>query len=152
MNTKKLGIEASALEDLHSIKIGLDGADRIIGNNTNDLLIGLKGNDKLFGAGGADVLIGGKGANRYRYTDVTDSLAGKDGRDSIYGFRNKDKISLQGLDSELSFIGADKFSGTAGDVRFHNETLRLDLDGDATADFAIALPGTTKLRASNLIL
>ena len=152
VNTKKLGIEASALEDLHSIKIGLDGADRIIGNNTNDLLIGLKGNDKLFGAGGADVLIGGKGANRYRYTDVTDSLAGKDGRDSIYGFRNKDKISLQGLDSELSFIGADKFSGTAGDVRFHNETLRLDLDGDATADFAIALPGTTKLRASNLIL
>ena len=152
VNTKKLGIEASALEDLHSIKIGLDGADRIIGNNTNDLLIGLKGNDKLFGASGADVLIGGKGANRYRYTDITDSLAGKDSQDSIYGFGNKDKINLRGLDAELSFIGTNKFSGTAGDVRFHNETLKLDLDGDATTDFAIALPGTTKLRASNLIL
>ena len=152
VNTKKLGLEASALEDLQSIKIGLDGADRIIGNNTNDLLVGLKGNDKLFGAGGADVLIGGKGTNRFRYTDITDSLAGKDSQDSIYGFGNKDKINLRGLDAELSFIGADKFSGTAGDVRFHNETLKLDLDGDATTDFAIALPGTTKLKASNLIL
>lgn len=152
VNTKKLGLKANALEDLQSIKIGLDGADRIIGNNTNDLLIGLKGNDKLFGAGGADVLIGGKGTNRYRYTDITDSLAGKDSQDSIYGFGNKDKINLRGLDAELSFIGADKFSGTAGDVRFHNETLKLDLDGDATTDFAIALPGTTKLKASNLIL
>ena len=108
--------------------------------------------NKLFGAGGADVLIGGKGTNRYRYTDITDSLAGKDSQDSIYGFGNKDKINLRGLDAELRFIGADKFSGTAGDVRFHRETLQLDLDGDGTADFAIALPGTTKLKSSNLIL
>ena len=152
VNTEKLGLKASELDDLNSVKIGLNGADRIIGDNTKDLLVGLGGKDKLFGAGGADVLIGGKGANRYRYTDITDSAVGKDSQDSIYGFNKKDKINLRGLNAELNFIGADKFSGAAGDLRFHNETLKLDLDGDGSADFAISLPGTDELKASNLIL
>ena len=98
------------------------------------------------------MLIGGKGSNRYVYTDITDSAVGKDSQDSIYGFSRKDKINLRGMDAELNFIGAEKFSGAAGDLRFENETLRLDLDGDRTADFAISLPGTDDLKASNLIL
>ena len=152
VNTKKLGLKADALVDLNQTKVGLDGSDRLIGDNTKDLLIGLGGNDKLFGAGGADVLIGGKGANRYHYTDISDSLAGKDTQDKIYGFSNKDKINLRGLNAELRFIGSAPFSGTAGDVRFHSKTLKLDLDGDATADFAVALPGTNNLKAEHLIL
>ena len=152
VDIETLGLKTSELDDLNSVKIGLKGADRIIGDNSKDLLIGLGGKDKLFGAGGADVLIGGKGANRYRYTDIADSAAGNESQDSIYGFSNKDKINLRGLNAELNFIGADKFSGAAGDLRFHNETLKLDLDGDASADFAISLPGTENLKASNLIL
>ena len=54
--------------------------------------------------------------------------------------------------SELQFIGDDKFSGTAGDVRFAKETLSIDADGDKSADFAILMPGTAALKGSNLLL
>ena len=56
------------------------------------------------------------------------------------------------LADELQFIKKGKFSGTAGEVRFAEETLSLDIDGDGTADFAVALPGVTKLKGSNLLL
>ena len=152
VNSKKLKLKATALEDLNQTKVGLDGNDRLIGDNTKDLLIGLGGNDKLMGAGGADVLIGGPGKNRYVYTDINDSPAGKDERDSIYGFGKNDTINLRALSGQLSFIGTNKFSGAAGDVRFNKEVLGLDLDGDGSADFSIALPGTKALKASNLLL
>ena len=152
VDTEKLGLKSEVLEQVKNMKIGLDGSDRLIGDNTKDLLVGLGGKDKLLGAGGADVLIGGSGKNRYVYTDINDSPSGKSEQDSIFGFSKKDKINLRGLNAELNFIGADKFSGAAGDLRFHNETLKLDLDGDASADFAISLPGTDNLKASNLIL
>lgn len=154
VDAKKLGIKPKELTELNGVKVGLDGADRLIGDNTKDLLIGLGGNDKLLGGGGGDLLIGGKGSNRYVYTDSADSQAGDETQDSIYGFGKKDKINLRGLNDgvELSFIGGNKFSGTAGDLRFKKETLSLDLDGDKIADFAIALPDTNNLSASNLIL
>ena len=104
------------------------------------------------GAEGADVLIGGGGKNRFIYTDINDSPAGNGENDSIYGFGKEDKINLRALDAELSFIGADKFSGAAGDVRFKKGVLGLDLDGDGSADFSIALPGTKSLKGSNLLL
>ena len=132
VNTKKLKLKAKALEDLNQTKVG--------------------GNDKLMGAGGADVLIGGAGQNRYVYTDINDSPAGKDKHDSIYGFGKNDTINLRALDGELSFIGGKKFSGAAGDVRFSKGVLGLDLDGDGSADFSIALPGTKALKGSNLLL
>ena len=152
VNTKKLKLKAKDLEDLNQTKVGLDGNDRLIGDNTKDLLIGLKGNDKLMGGGGADVLIGGGGKNRFIYTDINDSPAGNGENDSIYGFGKKDKIHLRAIDAELTFIGADKFSGDAGDVRFKKGVLGLDLDGDGSADFSIALPGTKSLNGSNLLL
>ena len=152
VDAKKLGLNSKALEQVKSEKIGLDGNDRLIGDNSKDLLVGLGGNDKLFGAGGADVLIGGKGSNRYMYTDISDSPAGKSARDSIYGFGKKDKINLRALDGELSYIGAKKFSGAAGDVRFKKGILELDQDGDGSADFSIALPGTKALKDSQLML
>ena len=152
VNTKKLGLKAKNLKNLNQIKVGLAGKDHMIGDNTKDLLIGLGGNDKLMGAGGADVLIGGAGKNSYLYTDINDSPAGKDKRDSIYGFGKNATINLRALDGELSFIGGKKFSGAAGDVRFSKGVLGLDLDGDGSSDFSIALPGTKALKGSNLLL
>lgn len=152
VNTKKLGLKAKSLENLNQTKVGLDGKDHLIGDNTKDLLIGLGGDDKLMGAGGADVLIGGAGKNSYVYTEISDSSAGKSGRDSIYGFGKNDTINLRALDGELSFIGSKPFSGASGDVRFKSETLELDQDGDGSADFAIAMPGTKSLKGSNLML
>lgn len=152
VDNKKLKLKATTLEDLNQTKVGLDGNDRLIGDNTKDLLIGLGGNDKLMGAGGADVLIGGAGKNRYVYTDINDSPAGKDASDSIYGFGKNDTINLRALDGELSFIGSKPFSGASGSVRFNKGILELDQDGDASADFAIALPGTKALKDSQLLL
>ena len=154
VNSKKLKLKATALEDLNQTKVGLDGNDRLIGDNTKDLLIGLGGNDKLMGAGGADVLIGGAGKNSYVYTEISDSSAGNSGRDSdsIYGFGKNDTINLGALAGELSFIGSKKFTGASGDVRFKRGILELDQDGDASADFTIALPGTKALKESQLLL
>ena len=56
------------------------------------------------------------------------------------------------LSCAVDDIGADRFSGTAGDVRFSKGTLELDKDGDGTADLALLMPNTDSLKASNLIL
>ena len=122
------------------------------GKDEADLLIGLKGNDSFHGGTGADVLIGGKGKDRFLYTDLNDSLVKKKERDQILDFGKKDKINLQALADELQFIKTREFTATAGEVRFVEETLSLDIDGDGTADFAVALPGVTKLKGSNLLL
>lgn len=152
VNTKKLGLKSKNLENLNQTKVGLDGKDHLIGDNTKDLLIGLGGNDKLIGADGADVLIGGAGKDSYVYTEISDSSVGKSGRDSIFGFSKNDIINLRALDGELSFIGSKPFSGASRDVRFKKGILELDQDGDTSADFAIALPGTKALKDSQLLL
>ena len=152
IKTKKLGLTDELLATVQFSKTGLDLNDELNGREEADLLIGLKGKDSLHGGGGADVLIGGKGKDRFVYTDVGDSLVDEAGRDRILDFGKKDKINLQALADDLQFIKKRDFKGTAGEVRFANETLSIDIDGDQSADFAVALPGVTKLKGSNLIL
>ena len=154
ISTQKLGLKGEDLIGFGEAIIGLDSSDRIIGSNDRDLIAGLKGNDRLFGAGGGDLLIGGKGRNRYLYTDTSDSPDSEGQRDKIVGFGKKDHINLRPLldRGDLSFIDGAKFRGSAGEVRFAKETLRVDLDGDKTADLAVLMPGTDALKASNLLL
>ena len=152
IKTKKLGLTDELLATVQFSKTGLDLNDELNGREETDLLIGLKGKDSLHGGGGADVLIGGKGKDRFVYTEVEDSLVDEAGRDRILDFGKKDKINLQALADDLQFIKKREFTGTAGEVRFANETLSIDIDGDQSADFAVALPGVTKLKGSNLIL
>jgi hypothetical protein len=152
IKTKKLGLTDELLATVQFTQTGLDLNDELNGSEQSDLLIGLKGKDTLHGGPGADVLIGGKGKDRFLYTALEDSLVNEEGRDHILDFGKKDKINLQALADELQFIKKGKFSGTAGEVRFAKETLSLDIDGDGTADFAVALPGVTKLKGSNLLL
>ena len=152
IKTKKLGLTDELLATVQFSKTGLDLDDELNGREEADLLIGLKGKDSLHGGGGADVLIGGKGKDRFVYTEVEDSLVDEAGRDRILDFGKKDKINLQALADDLQFIKKRDFKGTAGEVRFANETLSIDIDGDQSADFAVALPGVTKLKGSNLIL
>ena len=106
----------------------------------------------MTGGRGADVLIGGKGKDTFRYERIKDSRAIDGESDHLLGFGRKDKIDLSAVAKKLQFIGADRFSGTAGDVRFKKGTLELDKDGDGTADFALLMPNTDSLKASNLIL
>lgn len=148
---KKLGLTDELLATVQFSKTGLDRNDELNGREEADLLIGLKGKDTLHGGLGADVLIGGKGKDRFLYTAVEDSLVNEEGRDVILDFGKKDKINLQALADDLQFIKKGKFTGTAGEVRFSKETLSVDIDGDESADFAVALPGVTKLKGSNLL-
>ena len=148
---KKLGLTDELLATVQFSKTGLDRNDELNGREEADLLMGIKGKDTLYGGSGADVLIGGKGKDRFLYTALEDSLVNEEGRDHILDFGKKDKINLQALADELQFIKKGKFSGTAGEVRFAKETLSIDIDGDESAEFAVALPGVTKLKGSNLL-
>ena len=149
---KKLGLTDELLATVQFSKTGLDRNDELNGREEADLLMGIKGKDTLYGGSGADVLIGGKGKDRFLYTAVEDSLANEEGRDHILDFGKKDKINLQALAEELQYIKKRQFTGTAGEVRFKKETLSIDIDGDESADFAVALPGVEKLKGSNLLL
>ena len=152
INLEKLGLNSAKLEGLNNIKVGLDSSDQLIGDNTNDLLIGGKGKDRLLGAAGADLLIGGKGKDRFIYTDALDSPNQKGARDIIAGFKKNDRINLRALGGEMQFLDDQPFSGNGGDVRFSGERLRVDLDGDRSADLEVVLPGVESLKASNLML
>ena len=152
IKTKKIGLSDELIATVTGGKTGLDVSDVLIGGRANDLLIGLKGKDQLTGGRGADVLIGGKSKDTFRYEHVKDSRAGEGKSDHLLDFGRKDRIDLTEVAKQLRFIGSDSFTGTAGDVRFDNETLELDKNGDGTADLALLMPGTESIKSANLIL
>ena len=152
IKTRKIGLTDELRASYVAIKIGLDGADAIEGGDEADLLIGLKGKDHLTGGLGADVLIGGKDKDTLIYGSAKESPARKGRSDHLLGFHRKDRIDLSAVADELQFIGRQRFSGTAGDVRFSKERLELDKDGDGSADLALLMPGVKSLKPSNLIL
>ena len=153
INAKNIDLKKSDLNNIQSTKIGLDGRDRMIGDNTNDLLIGLAGNDRFMGAAGADRLIGGGGNNRFIYTDISDSPNLDGERDIIFGFQTtKDKFNFRALETKQTYIEAKKFSGSAGEIRFKDKTLMIDVNGDQSSDLSIELPGVKSLNDSNFIL
>ena len=147
-------IEGSAGDDRI---FGLDGGDTLLGDDGADRLDGGTGRDTLTGGAGADVLIGGKQADRFVF------LAGDTGRasfgaDLIADFtrRDGDTIDLSGLDGALHYIGANGFSGAAGELRavFDGGETRVlaDLDGDGKADLMIRLAGEVHLFAGDFVL
>ena len=81
------------------------GADRITGDDADNVLIGNAGNDTIAGGLGADVLLGGGGA---------DSLAGGAGRDLAVGGTGADTV--QG--------GADEDIVTGGTIAYFVEATR----------------------------
>ena len=152
IKTKKIGLSDELIATATGAKIGLDGSDVLIGGSANDLLIGLKGKDQLTGGRGADLLIGGKSKDTFLYKHVKHSRPGEGKSDHLLDFGRKDRINLTEVAKQLRFIGSDPFTGTAGDVRFDNETLELDKNGDGTADLALLMPGTESIKSSHLIL
>jgi Ca2+-binding RTX toxin-like protein len=141
---------------------GLDGNDQLIGNGGADLLFGGSGADILIGGAGADTLTGGSEADLFRFLIASDSGRGRNA-DLIADFNaaEGDRIDLSGIDARPStttrndaftFIGSSDFHGVAGELRFANETLFADLNGDRVADIEILLPGVATLTSANLIL
>ena len=129
--------------------VGSQQADSIVGGAGDDLIYGLGGNDWIAGGRGADVIRGGLGADRYVYQFVTDSTARA--FDIITDFEDtKDKIDLSAIDANsalaedqaFTFIGANAFTRTAGELRAYriegnSWAVEADVDGDGTADLYI---------------
>ncbi|MEM1382699.1 MAG: calcium-binding protein [Pseudomonadota bacterium] len=127
---------------------GGNGNDEVRGGFGNDFVRGERGSDTLFGGEGSDRLIGGTQADSFIYEDVAESVAG--GRDVIVDFESGlDTIDLRLLDADpstagddaLTFIGAGRFSGEAGELRVGGVFFAIDFDGDRRADFVATIRG-----------
>ena len=126
-------------------------ANTITGNARANTLKGAAGNDKLHGGAGADDLYGGSGKDTFVFKSLKDTTVAAKGRDTIYDFDGKagDRIDLRAIDADtkvkgdqaFKFIGADKFSKTAGELRYDKKASDAyvygDTNGDGKADFAI---------------
>lgn len=129
--------------------------DRLYGGSGRDRLDGGNGADLLDGGAGADVLTGGRGADIFRFTAAATGAV-----DRITDFdRGADHIDLGRLAASLpgradgfDFIEARGFSDSAGEVRFAGRQLRVDLDGDGSAELRIALDDVGRLGGGDLIL
>jgi Ca2+-binding RTX toxin-like protein len=135
---------------------GGNGNDRLIGGAGNDVLFGGARGDNLFGDDGNDIINGGIGEDNLRggagndifvFTSLQDSVVGGD-RDEIRDFtRGSDLIDLSAIDANTNlagdqafiFIGGSAFTNVAGQLRFSNNILSGDVNGDGIADFQIEL-------------
>lgn len=138
----------------------------LTGNNFVNTLIGSAFDDTLTGAGGADTLTGGAGADRFRLRALGDSSAGPAGRDFVSDFSDAegDLLDFSGLDANImlggdqafAFIGLGAFIGVAGQLRSAMGggivVVSGDVNGDATADFAVTLSGIHTLTPGNFVL
>ncbi|WP_201833149.1 M10 family metallopeptidase [Microvirga zambiensis] len=135
------------------------GNDTLYGRGGNDVLQGGAGRDKLYGQGGKDLLIGGSGADTFVFQALSDSRGSA--VDTIQDFvRGSDRIDLRGIDANTSilgdqaftFIGKAAFHHKAGELRFFDGFVSGDVNGDASADFKIAVTGLTVLSKSDFYL
>ncbi|MGE4239754.1 calcium-binding protein [Ramlibacter sp.] len=123
------------------------GADTLTGGDGADVLFGGDGNDAMRGGAGRDVLTGGAGGDTFIFGQL-DSVAGAP-RDRIADFSWGDLIRFENFDAnalvagrqKFSFVGAQQFSGNAGELRFANGLLAGDVNGDRVADFEVEIVG-----------
>ena len=151
-----------------------NGRDHLEGGAGRDYLQGQSGADTLIGGEGRDILVGGSRAGNFggdgaadvfAFTDIGQSTHLGAGRDVVRDFEQGidlfdlsaiDAIGASGANDSFTFIGSDRFSGTAGELRSftgHNWTLiKADSDGDGHGEFAIRLNGVYTLTADDFIL
>jgi hypothetical protein len=153
VNLKSYGLTEKDLKRVSTAKIGLDIDDRLEGTDGIDFLTGLRGSNTISGGPSGDFLISAKGSDVFVYSSPSDSLPGKNSRDTIGGFGKDDKIDLSELSSgvAISFIGKDKFEGLPGEIQLIDGTLRIDLSGDRQSDLEIVLKGKAQVSANSFI-
>lgn len=144
---------------------GEAGNDQLVAGRGADLLNGGDGNDRLTGGRGKDTLIGGAGRDIFSFAEG-DSGTVRANADLIVDFSQseRDLIDLSRIDAiegteendAFTFIGKDRFSGNAGEVRFihvDDSTFVIgDSDGDLRADFQIRLQGQFDLTVADFRL
>jgi serralysin len=139
---------------------GGSGNDVLHGNGGDDILYGGAGDDVLRGNTGLDRLFGDPGADRFVFATLAEAGLG-DSSDIIEDFEaGTDRIDLSGIDAyagmagdqAFTYIGADPFSSTASELRYADNRLSGDVDGDGIADFDIRIPNLASLSDSDILL
>jgi len=144
---------------------GLAGNDTLSGGYGNDRLNGGDDNDTLIGGLGQDILTGGAGYDTFKFNALAEMATNPSSYsypsyDTITDFATGDKINLTGVDADttqandqaFSFVGANNFSGVAGELRYQYGSLSGDTNGDSYADFQIQLTGSPVLAATDFFL
>ena len=137
--------------------LGEDGGDVLKGGGAKDTLKGGKGTDTLIGGAGFDRLFGGAGRDDFVYNSASDAGIGSDIeriRKFVVGKDDIDFSALTGAPLDLVLNG--NLTGTSASVATRNEAadtrVRVDLDGDGTADMQILIVGVQGLGAGEFIL
>ena len=114
--TKAISITGNANANKIS---GSSGNDKIFGAAGKDSLVGGAGNDELHGGRGNDTLVGGAGNDSLWGDAGADKFICGDGDDIIFGFDDKDTLTLDGINFKTSYdtkSGIVKFSFSGGSV------------------------------------
>jgi serralysin len=150
---------------MNNVLQGTAGDNVLRGGSGNDTLSGGDGNDLLVGGFGRDMETGGAGADRFDFNSVNESGTTFATRDQIMGFeQGTDAMDFSTIDANaaargnqaFTFIGDAGFHGVAGEL--HQQTVGPDtivsgdINGDAVADFQIALNGAFTLTPNDFIL
>lgn len=158
------GIENLLGSRFNDALTGDAGANALTGGDGNDLLTGGLGNDWVFGGAGADRHYGGAGADRFVFKAISESAGST--VDTIFDFSTSelDKIDLSVIDAStksagdqaFSFIGANAFTGVAGQLRFDklasDTYIYADVNGDKVVDFKVHLDDAVTLTKDYFIL
>lgn len=142
------------------------GKDKLYGGEGGDVLVGGDGDDLLDGGAGSDTMVGGAGADFFQYKGGDFVVGGGGVMDRIESFSSSqgDRIFLTTIDANLhtvvndkfAFVGAARFSGKAGELRYEvsgNDVFVFgDVNGDGVSDLQIHITGVTSVSASDFML
>lgn len=123
----------------------------IWGGAGDDVIVGGAGEEWINGGAGRDRLSGGTGDDVFDFDNLLESGASIATADRIVDFAAGDTIRLASIDANttqdgdqaFTFVGANAFSGAAGELRAlvinGGTMITADVDGDKSADFGILL-------------
>lgn len=156
------------------ILMGNGGDDVLNGGAGNDLVDGGAGNDVINAGRGSPVIIetdfltGGLGADRFVFDNPHASAAAGIGGHLIQDFSTLegDKIDLRGVfapGAAVTFTSGFVLTGVAGEVLIRptftefgmpgvNQLIRIDLDGNGTADVGFQVASNVLLSANDFIV
>lgn len=175
------GADTFVLSPENDRAFGYAGNDTMNGGLGNDYLRGDAGSDRLNGQGGADTLVGGLGTDFlngglgkdmlyggvdtvrdvFIFGSKADSAVGT-ARDVIFNFtKGTDDINLHGIDANTAVGGNQDFTWSGTTAKAHGVwysvsgsdlILKVDVNGDTTADFSILIKGVPGLTSGDVIL
>lgn len=111
--------------DVITVASGVNGSDRIYGEDGDDTVNGGSGADYIWGGAGSDTLNGDSGIDKLYGGNDNDTLNGGDDRDFLYGDAGNDTLNGDGGNDVMrGGIGNDTLNGGEGYDRLYGE------DGD----------------------